>query len=83
MYTTGVKGSVLHYQKLAYMSPVEVGPSNMTACQDDHGQVFRQAGYEQGKIMMHDNIVTELELQRDAWQTLLSASKVSGFIQEI
>jgi hypothetical protein len=72
MYTTGVNGSVLHYQKLANMSPVKVGPSNMTAC---------QAHYEQRKIIMHGNIVTELELQRDVWQTLLSASKVSRFIE--
>jgi hypothetical protein len=36
MNTTGVKGSILHYQKLAKMSLVEVENGNMTACQDGH-----------------------------------------------
>jgi hypothetical protein len=82
MNTTGLKGTVLYYKKLAEIKPDECKAGNTTACQN--AGVFRQAAYEQRiGARIDKNVFMELEIQKDAWKASLPGSKIDGFIQSI
>ena len=82
MNTTGVKGTSLYYSKLGEMPVEECIAGNTTACQS--GSIFRQAAYQQRlSTRLHDNIMTELQIQKEALVSALPGTTVKGFIHTL
>ena len=79
---SGVSASTYYYTKLSKMGEQEINYGNTSKCQTP--SVLRQGVYEHRKrTQLHDNDITELNIQRQAFCSSMPGKHLSGFVQTI
>lgn len=82
LHNRGKSATEVHYEILGRMNKEECVAGNTTACQTP--QILRQAAYESRKqYNLHDDVVTELEVQRVTLVAALPGRKLSGYIKNV
>ena len=72
----------LYVRRMAELSDAELRAANVTAAQTP--AVLRQAAYERSRSeRLHEDLVLELEVARQCWETSMPGSHVDGFIQQL
>jgi hypothetical protein len=79
---SGRSSSDKYFRKLGFMADLECRSGNMTACQTTG--IMRQAVYESKKRdNIHQDMVIEVNAQRESFLSAMPRQKLSGYIQTV